>query len=278
MEMKISVITINLNNATGLYKTMKSVINQSFRDFEYIIIDGGSTDGSLDVIKEFQSHNTAATERLVLRFQWISESDEGIYHAMNKGILRSNGDYCFFLNSGDYFVSSKVLENVMQLQSDEDVLFGNMLVCINDNTVDKSMGKSQLTFMDIYQSRIKHQASFIKKRLFDLFGLYNVSNKIVSDWEFILKTVGLQNVSYRYIDEDITFFDNGGISNNLHEIRIDERNKILEENIPLMILADYRYYEKYEFLRPAFKYKLTLFVLKVIAKCAKEYEKYSRIK
>jgi glycosyltransferase involved in cell wall biosynthesis len=276
MGPKLSVITINYNDVEGLRNTMKSVFCQSFSDFEYIAVDGGSTDGSLDVIREFQAHNTGSDQGANFKFQWISEPDSGIYNAMNKGILRSNGDYCFFLNSGDYFVSQNVLKNVMQIQSGEDLLFGNMLVCLNGKVIEKCTGKPILTFMDLYLSIIKHQASFIKRSLFDKFGLYNESNKIVSDWEFFIKTVGLQNASYRYIDEDITFFDNNGISNNSRVICISERNKILENNIPPMILADYWYYEKYEFLRPAFKYKLTLFALRIIAKCAKEFERFRK--
>jgi glycosyltransferase involved in cell wall biosynthesis len=272
MGIQISVITINLNNSKGLEKTMKSVFDQTYRDFEYIVIDGASDDGSLDVIKKFQSLDKEEIETSSMNFHWISEPDEGIYHAINKGIIRSKGQYCFFLNSGDYLASPHVLMNLMESQSGEDILYGNMLVCINGKVIEKSTGKPYLTFMDLYLSRIKHQASFIKRNLFTKFGLYDESNKIVSDWEFILKTVGLHNASYKYIDEDITFFDNGGISNNSHEIRITERNNILENNIPRMILADYRYYEKYEFLRPAFKYKLTYFLLRIIAKCAKEFE------
>jgi glycosyltransferase involved in cell wall biosynthesis len=255
---------------------MKSVYCQTFSDFEYIVVDGGSTDGSLSVIREFQALNSVINQGISREFRWISEPDSGIYNAMNKGILRSNGEYCFFLNSGDYFVSQNVLKNVMQVQTGEEILFGNMLVCLNGKVVEKSTGKPMLTFMDLYLSIIKHQASFIKRNLFDKFGLYNESNKIVSDWEFFIKTVGLQNASYRYIDEDITFFDNGGISNNSNIVCLAERNKILENNIPPMILSDYRYYEKYAFLRPAFKYKLTLFALRVIAKFAKEFERFRK--
>jgi glycosyltransferase involved in cell wall biosynthesis len=274
MYPKLSVITINYNDAEGLRNTMNSVFSQSFSDFEYIVVDGRSNDGSIDVILELQARNSGLDQGANSKFQWISEPDSGIYNAMNKGILLSTGEYCFFLNSGDHFVSQNVLQNVMQVQADEDILFGNLLVCQNGKVVEKSTGKPGLTFMDLYLSNIKHQASFIKRNMFDRFGLYNESNKIVSDWEFFLKTVGLQNATYRYIDEDITFFDNAGISNNSHVIRIAERNKILENYIPPMFLADYRYYEKYEFLRPAFKHKFSFLVLRVIAKSAKEFERF----
>ena len=104
--MKLSVITINYNNRDGLRKTIESVVNQTCRDFEYIIIDGGSTDGSVDVIKQY-------ADRIDY---WVSEPDKGIYHAMNKGIAVAHGEYLNFMNSGDCFYESTVVENVLQLK------------------------------------------------------------------------------------------------------------------------------------------------------------------
>ena len=100
--MKLSIITINLNNADGLYRTINSVINQTYKNIEYIIIDGGSSDNSCDVIKKFEEHLT----------YWISENDNGIYEAMNKGIIKSTGDYIYILNSGDILYSNNTIKNV----------------------------------------------------------------------------------------------------------------------------------------------------------------------
>ena len=100
--MKLSIITINLNNDTGLNKTIESVINQTLKNFEFIIIDGGSTDRSVELIKEYAGQIN----------YYVSEPDKGIYNAMNKGIRQAQGEYCFFLNSGDYFVNESVLEKV----------------------------------------------------------------------------------------------------------------------------------------------------------------------
>ena len=102
--MKISIITINLNNVSGLENTLSSVRAQTFRDFEQIVVDGGSSDGSVDVIR-------ANSDWIA---QWISEPDSGIYNAMNKGVRMASGDYLLFLNSGDCLASPKVLENVFQ--------------------------------------------------------------------------------------------------------------------------------------------------------------------
>ena len=102
--MKYSIITINYNNKDGLEKTILSVINQTCQDFEYIIIDGGSTDGSVDVIKKY-------ADRIDY---WVSEPDKGIYNAMNKGIIKAKGEYLNFMNSGDCFYDNEVLSNVYQ--------------------------------------------------------------------------------------------------------------------------------------------------------------------
>ncbi|MDR2910496.1 MAG: glycosyltransferase [Bacteroidales bacterium] len=94
--MKLSIITINLNNVAGLQKTIESVVKQTFTDYEYIVIDGGSTDGSADIIKQHANKIT----------YWVSEPDKGIYNAMNKGIRVAKGEYCLFLNSGDWLINS----------------------------------------------------------------------------------------------------------------------------------------------------------------------------
>ncbi|MCC6690867.1 MAG: glycosyltransferase, partial [Bacteroidia bacterium] len=115
---KLSVISINLNNRLGLEKTIKSVIDQSFQDFEYIVIDGASTDGSIDVIK-------ANADKFSY---WVSEKDKGIYHAQNKGIAHANGEYLLFLNSGDYLYSSNVLQTFFSKNYSEDILYGDLML------------------------------------------------------------------------------------------------------------------------------------------------------
>ncbi len=193
---------------------------------------------------------------------------------MNKGIALAKGDYCFFLNSGDYLVSKTVLESVFSENPTEDIIFGNLLVCLNGETEGIIKGKKTLTFFDLYNSDVvKHQSSFIKRSLFDTVGLYNEELKIVSDWEFFLKTIGLGNVSYRYLDVDIACFDNDGVSNNAVAVAGNERQICLEKHVPPMILKDYKNFEQYKFLESAMRNKLAFFALRVIAKLAKEYSK-----
>jgi glycosyltransferase involved in cell wall biosynthesis len=115
---RISIITINYNNSTGLEKTINSVINQKYFDYEYLIIDGNSTDGSKEIIDKYSR----------FLFLGISENDNGIYNAMNKGIMKSNGDYLFFLNSGDYFFDEQSLSNLANEADEQDFIYGNTIL------------------------------------------------------------------------------------------------------------------------------------------------------
>ena len=112
--MKYSIITVNYNNKNGLEMTIKSVLGQTCKDFEYIIIDGGSTDGSVEVIKKYASRID----------YWVSEPDKGVYNAMNKGIRKATGDYLNFMNSGDAYHSTSALEIIAGLHSDDDIIIG----------------------------------------------------------------------------------------------------------------------------------------------------------
>ena len=147
---KLSIITINLNNKDGLRKTIESVISQTFEDFEYILIDGASTDGSVEVISQFETR---------LKY-WISEPDNGIYHAMNKGIKKAKGDYCLFLNSGDYLDNSTILECIFESNHKEELLYGNFMINGFNQTFTMPDYLSFNTFLDV---SIGHHASFIKR-------------------------------------------------------------------------------------------------------------------
>ena len=115
--MKLSIITINFNNCEGLQKTIESVVSQSFKDFEWIVIDGGSTDGSRELLEQYADHIT----------YWVSELDKGVYNAMNKGIKVAKGEYVNFMNSGDVYASASILEDVFSTSHTADVLYGYMM-------------------------------------------------------------------------------------------------------------------------------------------------------
>ena len=154
--MKFSIITINYNNKDGLERTVKSVISQTFQDFEYIIIDGGSTDGSVDVIKKF-------ADRIDY---WVSEPDKGVYNAMNKGIQQAHGDYLNFMNSGDCYYDKYRLEKIMKYNLEADFVIGR------DFHEDSINGSSFTSIHPLlpnsfyfYISTLPHQSAFIKKEM-----------------------------------------------------------------------------------------------------------------
>lgn len=261
---KISIITINLNNKAGLEKTLKGTVSQTFNDFELIVIDGGSTDGSAEIINLFKTNITYA----------VSEPDSGIYNAMNKGILQAKGEYCFFLNSGDFFVTNTVLNDVFFSNVSEDIVFGNMLVCMYEKVVGKCLGKESLTFYDIYASTIKHQSTFIKRKLFTTFGLYNENLKIIADWEFFIKSIGFGGATYKYLNVDISYFDNNGLSNNSSKKVIEERKIVVDNWIPKLMQADYEFlidFKKYEITT---KNKISFFLLRLLTKMVKIIGRY----
>jgi glycosyltransferase involved in cell wall biosynthesis len=265
---KLSIITINLNDASGLEETIRSIVNQTYTNFELIVIDGGSEDGSRDVIKRYSDGIT----------YWKSEPDKGIYNAMNKGISHAKGEYCFFLNSGDYLVSEDVLNSIFAETVNEDIVYGNLLVYENGRRkIKRSYGKAKLTFLDIYLSSIKHQSSFIKRTLFDKYGYYDEEVKILADWAFFLKTVGLGEATTKYLDIDISYFDDNGISNDASQSAIDDRiaqrTKVLNEYLPSRIRDDYEDFATFEKYRKLMKYKFSVYFLKALYKGVNIFEK-----
>lgn len=241
--MVLSIITINRNNATGLGKTIRSVISQSVRNLEYIVIDGASTDGSVDVIKQF-------APKFEGRLNWVSELDSGIYNAMNKGIRMATGDYIQILNSGDTLASNEVTERMIDALEKEgypDILYGNMIKVWPDGRKFKDTcgGKEGLSMLDFYRGTLNHDCAYIRRSLFDKFGLYDENLKICSDWEWYLKAIPLGGVKPVYVDIDVTQFDMTGISESGEEskkIIKAERRQILEELVPEAILKDYDNY------------------------------------
>ena len=166
--MRFSILTINFNNKDGLSRTIKSVTSQFFKDFEYIIIDGGSTDGSVDVIKENSKDIN----------YWVSEKDKGVYNAMNKGIAQAKGDYLIFMNSGDCFHAPDVLSSVADYQ--EDIICGKVLK--GDATIPSGHYKPTISLVDLMRGSLPHQAMFIKRELM-LKHPYDENYKILSDWK-----------------------------------------------------------------------------------------------
>lgn len=226
---KLSIITINFNNLKGLEKTMKSVLAQTFIDYEYIVIDGGSTDGS----EEYIAKNT---EKLTY---WISEKDKGIYEAMNKGILKANGEYLLFLNSGDYLLNDNSIPKIFESSEGQDIIYGSLIIDYNGEQVVATY-PDKLNFSYFLSNTLPHQSSFIKRSLFNSVGLYNEKFKSTSDWEFFIKAICKYNATYKYIPITLSVFHNDGISSkpeNQEWIKADKK-EALKNHFPVF-LDDY---------------------------------------
>ena len=234
--MKLSIITINRNNAVGLEKTMRSVATQTFKDFEYIIVDGASTDGSVEVIKKLES----GFEQL----KWVSEPDSGIYNAMNKGMRMASGAYIQILNSGDCLAAPDVVEKMLKAleeKANPSILYGNMVKCFPDGKrkVDKCFAGQDITMLGMYTGTLNHDPAYIRRDLFDKYGFYDESLKIVSDWKWYLQALILGGEKPEYVDLDVTLFDMTGISETNRELDKSERKQVLDQLFPKTILADY---------------------------------------
>jgi glycosyltransferase involved in cell wall biosynthesis len=224
--MKLSIITINYNNAAGLKKTLESVAVQTYTDFEHIIVDGASTDGSVEIIKEY-AQKAESQEPRVKSMIWTSEPDTGIYNAMNKGVRKAIGEYVLMLNSGDYLVDEYVLERIIPELDGTDIVQGNIVVGQEDKEIIKcGYGKSDISFIDVMKGHFLHQASFCKNDLFERYGCFDESYRINGDTVFFAKCLGFGNALFRYVDINIAHFDTTGISadpeGELAELRKEE--------------------------------------------------------
>lgn len=253
--MKLSIVTINYNNAEGLRKTLRSVASQNIHpqsslqkegndmcEIEHIIVDGGSTDGSVEVINNYVSEIEDC--RFPIKVKWVSEKDKGIYNAMNKGILMAIGDYIQILNSGDCLASDEVCSSMFQaLKSNQypEILYGNMIKCTPDGRVVGKSGEVDYSLLNYFTSTMNHDCCYIRRELFDEnhYGLYDETLKIVSDWKWFLQAIGLGHVHPVYVDVDVTLFDTTGISECNLELRNRERRQVLEEMMAPAVLADY---------------------------------------
>lgn len=225
--MNLTIITVNLNNMSGLKMTIDSVVSQTFRDFEWIVIDGGSTDGSKELIEQY-ADNFA---------YWVSEPDKGIYNAMNKGIKVAQGEYLQFLNSGDWLCDETALERCFAHKFSGDFAYGNLYFALDGKEVGRCFQPKELTFRVLLESTILHSPTFIRRKII-ANELYDENLRIVSDWKFFLRQA-LRNRTFEYIDEFVTFFDKTGISTINKELDRIEREKVLREEVSSLIVADY---------------------------------------
>ena len=232
--MKLTIITINFNNASGLRKTIESVVAQTNRNFEYIIIDGGSTDSSEEEIESFTTipagRYIADPDFAQFRSEispitfWVSEPDKGIYNAMNKGLRMARGDYVHFLNSGDWLADETVVENMLEaLRPETDILVGQVISVRPDGKVRFNKNKTDVGLSTFYGSTIQHTSAYIRRSLFEIYGFYDETLKIVADWKWYLIAAGLNNARVQFADIYVSFFDTNGISSTHPDLEKQER-------------------------------------------------------
>ena len=228
--MKISVVTVCYNSVDTIEKTMLSVLNQTYPDVEYIIIDGGSTDGTVDIIKKY-------SDKLAY---WISEPDKGIYDAMNKGIAVATGDYINFMNSGDIFTTKDTINKIIpKLKESPTVLHGDIIkkTCYGDLHLSPPP-------LNVMQERdpIFHQSAFINGEEMRLLQ-YDTSFKIAGDYKFFSELYK-QNKTFLYIPEIIAIFDGSGISCTDDRTRLEEDFRVQSKELTVLrrIYINYKVY------------------------------------
>lgn len=220
--MKVSVITISFNAEACIERTIKSVINQCYDEFEYVVVDGNSKDGTVDIIKKYVGKIS----------KWISEPDTGIYNAMNKAVRMAEGEYCIFMNAGDVFLNPLVLKQVsLFLEDGVDYLAGNEVSVKKGKIVDYACAPKNITTRLFVQRSLSHQASFIRRKLL-LQCPYDESLRMVSDWKFCIQTLLLGKATYRAIDVDVCQFNQDGITFTHKDLGRAERLKVLQELLP----------------------------------------------
>lgn len=218
----ISVITINYNDAQGLARTVASVRNQSYEAMEYLVIDGGSTDGSKEYIEKHEKSFT----------HWVSEPDAGIYNAMNKGVAKATGMYVLFLNSGDTFYSETALASfIPYLASQKDIYYGNIQVV--GEAVRIQTYPEEVSFAYFVKKTLPHPAALIKKSCLQQYP-FDETLKIVSDWKFFTEGICKHGFTYKYVDAVISSFRMDGISSTNPELVKEERLRVLETDFSVL--------------------------------------------
>jgi glycosyltransferase involved in cell wall biosynthesis len=218
---KISVITVTFNSAQTLEATIQSVVAQQYPNLEYIIVDGGSTDGTLDIIKKYEVHIT----------KWVSEKDSGLYDAMNKGIALSTGEWIAFLNSDDVYVNSPLhsVAAMLQKKPDVGVVYANALIRSDVRPPYLYKSTHPVSKRDFWRTPIIHPSMFTKRSEFDRVGLFSMDYPISADYELILRLF-LAKSTFYYKNEEWASMRGGGLSERKWAHGMSEIFKILRRH------------------------------------------------
>ncbi len=208
IDLKISIITVAYNSETTIRDTIESVISQTYPNIEYIIVDGKSTDKTLDIVNEYR-------EKISLV---ISEPDKGIYDAMNKGITYATGDVIGILNSDDFYETTDALEymaNQIILHPEVDIFFGDLVFCKQNNTTIVTriyQAKSFKPWKLRFGWMPPHPSTFIRKKAYNLVGSYSLKYKISADYEMFVRMLFSHKLSYKWCNKILVRMRQGGIS------------------------------------------------------------------
>lgn len=231
--MKITVVTVCLNAEKTIETTMLSILGQTFQDIEYLIVDGKSSDGTLDIVDRYKNDN---------RVRLFSEKDSGLYNAMNKAIDLCTGDYIIFMNSGDVFCDDKVIEDMLpHLQEDRDLVYGNVIrKTLNGNMLEKYHGRYKLMCLLLMGKMMSHQALFTKSDIMRQY-MFDEQYKITADYDFIVRAKK-NKCSIAYIDRTVCIVDNiEGISaqDSNYDLMREEDDRSLKKNMPFFFYILY---------------------------------------
>ena len=257
--MKISVITVTKNNKNGLIAAIESVKSQSYQNIEHVIVDGNSTDGTLEILRQAISGKNLSNNLSLITNHYslitISEEDNGIYDAINKGIALSTGEVVGFLHSDDLFYNGTVLESIMEKMEKEktDSVYGDLVYVNADNTDNvlrywKAAESSKIQHgQEGMEKSIRqgwmppHPTLFVKKTIYEKHGLYDTSLKISSDYEMILRLFWKNKISSAYLPKIITKMRWGGASNkNFSNLVMKSKEDYIamkKNDLPLRIFA-----------------------------------------
>ena len=206
--MKVSVITVCYNSSKTILDTIKSINQQTYPDIEHIFVDGQSNDSTLEIINENSNRNPII----------ISESDEGLYYAMNKGVKLATGDIIGILNSDDFFKDNFVLQKIVnQFEiTKSDMVYGNIDYLNSENKIVRYWKSSVFKKKSFSKGwHPPHPSLFIKKKIYDKYGVFNTDLRICSDFELMLRFFEVNNISSSYLDLTTTTMLVGGVSNTL---------------------------------------------------------------
>lgn len=208
--MKITIITATFNSGTTLRDTINSILSQNYTDWQHVIVDGGSKDNTLEIIKEFEPQYNG-------RLKWISEKDNGIYDAMNKGIAMADGDVIGTLNSDDFYSSNDVLARVADaLSSHEiDAVYGDIHY-VNDDDLNTCVRYYSSKYFRRGMMRMGYQPAhpslYCRKSIYDKYGCFDTSFKIAADFEYMLRLFYIHRIKTKYLGFDFVTMRTGGAS------------------------------------------------------------------